>query len=463
MHRDRSSSSKSASAGLLIVGLGMLGAPFDTAVNIAFPSIAAAFGVDIGAMQWIVIPYMLTYASLMLVFGRVGDLFGHRRVFQCGLAISAAAFAACSLAPSFAALAAFRAVQGIGIGVTLSCAPALITALYPETRRSWALAAFTAMFAAGAALGPLLGGALVQLFGWNAVFWIRAPLAVVALALSWRLPSTPPDERARRFDFLGAALLAAGLAALSLGLASGTQPGTTRTAILVALAIFIFIGFVRHSRRIGDPVIHPSLITGLDINLMHAANIAINLAAFAVLLLVPFYLSRALNLQAALAGAILACAPLGTIAGALAAGRFGHRVGPRLMNFIGIMLCGAGLAALGQGSVWLGLGGLIAALLAQGFGFGLFQTGYTDHVMGILAGADRGVAGSLTLVTRTLGVIGGATVLSVIFQHVQGNAMAVGLSEGAAFLAGYSATLTGAGVGLVAGLCLSLLRFKLWF
>src|SRR5437762_5771290 len=201
-------------ARLALIGLGISVVPLDTAVNIAFPDITGSFGLPIPMIQWVVICYVLTHAGLMLAFGRVGDMFGHGRVFRAGLAWSVAAFLLCAAAPSFGWLLFFRVLQGISAGLIISCAPALVTGLYPEARRSHALGIFTLMFALGSAIGPLIGGALVARWGWPAVFWFRAPIALTSLLFLRGLP--PGSGRDQRFDILGAVLLAVGLASLLL-------------------------------------------------------------------------------------------------------------------------------------------------------------------------------------------------------------------------------------------------------
>ncbi|MGH7061495.1 MAG: MFS transporter, partial [Stellaceae bacterium] len=156
---------------LVLVGLGTSVVPLDTAVNIGFPDITASFGLPIQMIQWVVICYVLTYASLLLAFGRVGDIFGHARVFRAGLLWGVAAFLLCAAAPSYGWLLFFRFLQGIGAGLVISVAPALVTGLFPEERRSRAVAAFAMIVALSSAAGPLLGGALVYVWGWPAVFW----------------------------------------------------------------------------------------------------------------------------------------------------------------------------------------------------------------------------------------------------------------------------------------------------
>src|SRR5206468_3259560 len=162
--------------------------------------------------------YVLTHAGLMLAFGRIGDMWGHGRVFRAGLAWSVAAFLLCAAAPSFGWLLFFRFLQGISAGLIISCAPALVTGLYPENRRSHALGIFTLMFAVGSALGPLIGGVLVAHWGWPGVFWFRAPIALVSLLFLRGLPQGGVATGDRRFDIVGAGLLAFGLAGMLLAL-----------------------------------------------------------------------------------------------------------------------------------------------------------------------------------------------------------------------------------------------------
>src|SRR5579862_1626886 len=201
---------------VLVIGFGTAVAPLDTAVNIAFPAITRGLDLTIGDIQWVVISYVLTYTCLMLVFGRIGDMFGHVAVFRIGLLWSLVALVLCAVAPTFAMLLVCRFLQGIGAALVLSCGAALTTGLYAEERRSRVLGLYVMMLALGMTLGPWLGGALVQAFGWPAVFWFRAPIAALALVLSHGLPG--PADRAPRaaFDAIGAGLLALGLGALLL-------------------------------------------------------------------------------------------------------------------------------------------------------------------------------------------------------------------------------------------------------
>ena len=189
-----------------MIGLGTATTQLDTSVNIAFPAITRGFGLSIGDIQWVVICYVLTYASLLLVLGRIGDTVGH--ALSTGSAIwSAVALLLVSCAPSYGAMLVFRCLQGVGAALVLSCGAALVTSLYGEERRSRSLGIYTMMLALGLMLGPLLGGALTAMWDWPAVFLFRIPIAIAALLFLRGMPTSPPRPASDRFDIAGSIAL----------------------------------------------------------------------------------------------------------------------------------------------------------------------------------------------------------------------------------------------------------------
>jgi MFS family permease len=422
----------------LLIGLGTSIVPLDTAVNIAFPAITQNLGVPIGAIQWIVIAYVLTYASLLLAFGRIGDMFGHLTVFRLGLAWSAVALLLCAAAPSYPWLLAGRIGQGIGSALVLACGPALLTSLYPESSRARALGLYTMMVAIGGAVGPLVGGVLVDHFGWSAVFWFRAPIALVALVTLRGLTPTVQSRIAREpFDISGAVLLALALAALLFAL--NRLPDIAQqnyAALWFGLATALtFAGFVWRENSARAPMIDLGVFRSLDFSLINGTSVVINLANFAVLLLAPYYLAQVGHLSAALGGLVLAVGAAGTIAGSPTGAWLMRLMAPGRVALLGAALCSIGLARVGAEDAESGLALMAAMLCLQGFGLGLFQVAYAELVIGAIPIADRGVAGSLTMLTRTIGVISGATVLTLTFQYFQ--SLVSSRSETVAFLAGF--------------------------
>jgi MFS family permease len=448
---------------LLVVGLGTVVAPLDTAVNIAFPSMTQAFELGLNDIRWVVIAYVLTYASLMLVCGRLGDLLGYRPIFQLGLALSALGFVGCAIAPNYGLLLLGRMLQGIGIALTLSCGPALATSLFGEHKRARTLAFYAGVMSAGAALGPLVGGILVAQWGWAAVFWFRVPLAVLALAVSWLIAAAPKASWVRGFDFIGAILLVAWMSTLLLALAILRGPfGPTVPCGLALLGFLALVAFLAREARCPQPLIRLSLLRNPDFVVFNAASIAVNLAAFGVLLLVPYYLLRVASLDVTSGGAVLAIGAAGAVVGAWIAGKSARRFPMGRLALAGIALNAAGLWTISAWTQASPLATVGLSLLVQGLGVGLFQVAYTDYVAGALPLSDRGVAGSLAMVTRTIGIVLGATVLSEAFTHFEATARASDVAAADAFLVGFQSTFRYTAIGLALYLAFSLLWTRTW-
>ncbi len=403
-------------AQLAVVGAGTLMVPLDTTVNVALPHIVAAFAIPVPAVKWVVICYVLTHAGLMLAAGRLGDLFGYRRVFMAGCLWSVAAFALCAAAPSYPVLLAARALQGVGAALVLSVGPALATAAWPPERRVQVLGLYTMMFAIGAAAGPVLGGALLAGWGWPAVYAFRAPLALLAFALAWALPRGHSAGTAR-FDLPGSLLMllamGAGLLALDR-LPSAPAPA----AALAALAGLAGWGFVRVQARSASPLLALAHFRSPRLALAILAGIGVNLAAFANLLLGPFLLRLAADLAPLASGLVLMASPLGMVAAAPLAERIAARTGMPRLTALGLLVSSAGLALLGLAAPGIAL--IAAGMFVQGFGQGLFQVANFDLITGALPARDRGVAGGLAMLTRSVGLMLGATLLMLAMQALSG-------------------------------------------
>ena len=418
----------------MAVGLGATLVWLDFAVNVAFPDIVQSFALAIGDVQWVVIAYVLTYTSLMLIVGRLGDMLGHARVFRLGLLWSAGALLLCALAPSFPLLLLCRFLQGIGAALILSCGPALATSLESEERRSRVLGVYTMMMAAGATLGPVLGGVLTAKWGWPAVFWFRVPVALAALAALGPISSPPRSAAGERFDTAGALLLVAALVAfvLALNRISGIAAWPLALLSLAALA-----GFIRQELRAPAPIIDLRVFRLPGFALVNAASVLTNLAAFAVWLLVPFYLLEARGLSFADSGLLLAAASLGAIVAGPGGATLTRWIASSRLAAIGVAMVGAGLALIAFWDRGTATAALLAALLLQGLGLGVFQLAYLDIVTATIAREARGVAGSLAMVTRTLGTVSAATIVMLLFRH---------LAATGDFLAAFGASFTFAAV-----------------
>ena len=446
---------------LVLVGLGTSVVPLDTAVNIAFPEITASFGLPIEMIQWVVICYVLTYSSLMLAFGRVGDIWGHGRVFRIGLLWSSFAYLLCAAAPNYGWLLFCRFLQGLGASLIVSCAPALVTGLFPEDRRSRAVGMFTLMYAIGSAAGPLLGGLLVQSWGWPAVFWFRAPLALIALVFPAQTQTTPRRSVREPVDIIGAILLALGISTLLLTLnrVQHLKGQEFLAFLLLATATTCLFGFFHWEKRVAQPIVNLGLFRAGGFAGLNIASVLIYLTSFSVLLLGPYYLVRLTGLSAIIAGGILGASFVGSLIASPLAGWAVERVPAGRVAALGASVCAAGLVLIGSWEP--GAAGqaitILGTLMLQGFGVGLFQVAYMDIVMRTLPRHHRGVAGSIAMLSRSVGVVTGATLLTLVFHTIEATRLADGYMPAASFLTGFRATFWSAGA--VAGLAGLLVLF----
>lgn len=424
---------------LLVVGLGTLVVPLDSAVNVDFPHIVRHFGLPLPAIQWIVISYVLTQTSLLLTFGRIGDMLGYRRAFLVGTAWSTLAFIGCALAPTYPLLLLGRVAQGIGAALILSCGPALATSLFPEQRRTQILGFYTMMFGIGGVLGPSVFGLLVEEFGWSAVFSFRAPIAAAAFLLAWLLPRSSGSMRMQQFDGYGGVFLALGLSAGLLALNQIQHLGQNPWPFMLCIAAFVagFALFIRRERRFPRPIIDLRYFRNAAFTAINLAHALINLAAFSIMLLAPFYLSRIAGLSVPASGLVLACSPLGITLAAPIAGRLAGQRSARPVAMVGTLLSGFGLLGISFAGMEPAILLLTTSMFLQGFGVGLFQVAYFDIVTATLPREERGVAGALGMATRTIGTVTGATVLFLIFQTLRGSG---GAQDHEAFLAAFQGT-----------------------
>ncbi|HXG19719.1 MAG TPA: MFS transporter [Methylomirabilota bacterium] len=416
-----SPSGLSAWAPVTLASLTGLLVSLDTAVNIAFPAISAAFQIDVSLMQWVVVSYVLTYASLLLGCGRLADLVGHNRVLSWGLVGSALAFLACGLAPRFPWFLAARVLQGLSAACMLAAAPALVTLTVPSERRGRALGIFQMGAAVGVALGPLLGGILVDDLGWRAVYLFRILPASFLLFLAARQPRPPlkPLQSVQMLDLPGTLTLAGSVAGALLALNRGRDLDWTSPTVLALLvgAAGCFAGFLAAERRSASPIVDLNLFHRSAFAVANLLNVLANCAMFAIWLLAPYYLVNTLGYSATQGGVLLMSCPLATALAALVAGRLSDKLGTSVLSAAGLGLEASGLwsiSLLGPSAHALRV---IAALSLVGFGLGVFQVPNMSFVMGAIPREQQGVAAGMSQMMRTLGVVLGVTGASLLFSH----------------------------------------------
>ena len=386
--------------------------------SVGLPALAQAFDASFQQVQWVVLAYLLAITTLIVSVGRLGDLWGRRKLLLAGIALFTAASALCAVAPTLGWLTVGRAVQGLGAAVMMTLTLALVGETIAKERTGSAMGLLGTLSAVGTALGPSLGGALIAGFGWPALFLINVPLGLLTLLLAWRsLPKgpAPVSSPGSRFDISGTLLLAGTLAAYALAMTLGRGTFGWPQIALLLVAILGAGLFVLAQARAASPLIalavfrDRSLVSGLTTSALVAT------VMMATLLVGPFYLSIALGLPAALVGLSLAAGPGVAALAAMPAGRLADRFGQQRMRVVGLATMVAGSLMLSLLSPALGLGGYISAIVITTLGYALFQTANNTAVMVDVAAHQRGVIAGLLNLSRNLGLFTGAAVLGAVF------------------------------------------------
>jgi EmrB/QacA subfamily drug resistance transporter len=318
-----------------------------TIVNIAFPDIAGDFDDSgLGALSWVVNGYALAFAALLVVLGRAADRLGRRRIYLAGVAVFALASAACAVAASPEALVAARTVQGAAAAAMIPAALGLLLAAFPPQRWAAAIAAWGAVSAVAAALGPPLGGLLTEVGSWRLIFLINIPVGLATVVLGVRRLNESRAQETAPPDLRGAVLLASATGALALALVQGEAWGWTSAATLGSFAAALAAGamLVMHTRRTAAPVLEPALLRTRWVRAANAGTLAFGAALFASQLCAVLFLTSVWGYSTLEAG--LAAVP-GALASAVAAplgGRWASRSGPAPVGAAGAALFAASLA-----------------------------------------------------------------------------------------------------------------------
>lgn len=397
----------------------------DSAINIGFPAITAGFSLEVTAIQWVIVGYVLTHASLLLGCGGLADLWGHGRVLICGLLVSAMGFIACGLATSYAWLLGGRMIQGMGAALVFAAAPALVTLAVPVESRGRALGIYQMSNAVGYAVGPLIGGILIDSFGWRATFLFRV---LPALFLAWiaavKLPSLGERKHTQRFNFFSALTLAGGIAAGLLTLSRSRALGwSSPQVVMLALAtIACFAGCVVVKARAKSPMVELAVIRLAPFIIANVLSVMANCARFAVGLLLPFYVINVLKYPATTGGTLMLTTYLPTIIAAPLAGKLSERIGTARLSSLGLTVQGLGLWMLSRLNGQTDYLSLAFTLGAVGLGLGIFESPNMSFIMGSIPRSQQGVAGSIANMMRPIGIVFGATGWSLLFDQRQQSA-----------------------------------------
>ena len=407
---------RAALAGLsLSVLLASLG---NSIANVGLPAFAETFGATFQEVQWIVLAYLLAVTALIVGVGRLGDLFGRRRLLLAGIVLFTLASVLCGFAPTLWLLIAARVVQGLGAAAMMALTLAFVGDIVPPARTGRAMGLLGTMSAVGTALGPSLGGLLIGASSWRTIFLINIPLGLAALLLAWRhLPGDRRHVTAIRihFDGVGTLLLALALAAYALAMTVGRGHFGAFNLALLSVA-FVAAGlFVFAESKVDAPLVRLTLLRdrGLRTGLLTSGVVAS--VMMTTLVVGPFYLSRALGLKSAVVGLVLSIGPLVAAFMGVPAGRMADRLGAHRVTLIGLLGIAGGALLLALLPAPGGIAGYVVPIVIITVGYALFQTANNTAVMREVAADQRGVVSGLLNLSRNLGLVTGASAMGAVF------------------------------------------------
>ncbi len=393
----------------------VLSAYVSSCVNIALPNIMAALNFNMDSIVWVSLGYMLPYGSSLPITGKLGDQFGAKNLYIMGLMLFTAASLLCGTATSATAMVIFRIAQGVGGGLLLPNAMTVVAQTFDTHERGQALGVWSAMAAAGSAMGPIVGGYLIESFNWRTVFFSVAPVCAVSIALAFAIIPASRRNPAAKIDFLGAALLIAGISMLLVALNQGQREGWTSFYILSLLALTFasFVLFLAVEQWVEQPMVEIQLFRSMNFTVANAVGFMSFVAFYGGLFLLPFFLKSILNFTSTTAGMVMLPLTASMVVSSPIGGRLADRFGSRLPAFTGIMLISGALYSLDTINADYSVHDFYVRLAVFGLGLGLTMSPLTNCAISSLPKDKVGVGSGIFNFGK---IIGGS--IGVVFAEV---------------------------------------------
>jgi EmrB/QacA subfamily drug resistance transporter len=453
----------------LFVAIGIFMSTLDSSiVNIALPTIMSDFGVALPTMEWVVMIYLVTVSALLLSFGRLSDIKGRRWVYSRGLIFFSLGSLFCALAPKVYWLIAARAFQGIGAAMIMSCTPALVVDTFPASERGRALGMVGTVVASGLTAGPAIGGLLIHLFSWRAIFYINVPIGIMtAVLISKLLRRGDADSTVEEaFDWTGAMLLTLSLVCFLLAMSHGYDWGYTslRTLLLVGLTVVATIGFIQVENKVSHPIVDLSLFSIRLFTFPILSGIALFISLFTIVFLMPFYLIHPCGYPVNKVGLFMVVPFIFLFFVSPISGSMYDRLGSRTLCTAGMLILAValfGISALKCGKAPFPI---VWRLALIGLGIAIFLPPNSSAAMTAVSPRRRGIASGTVAAARNFGMVIGVALAGAIFNtcfHILSGGLSLkvyhpGLAS--IFMSSFRYAVAAGGLVAVIGAILAFLR-----
>lgn len=404
-------------------------------VNIALPVLVKQLNLPVAQVEWVTTGYLMAICSVILFFGKLGDMVGKIKVFKIGTIVFIIGSLLCGLSTNLPFLIVSRVIQAIGASMTMANSQGIVTDIFPANERGKALGLIGTFVSLGSIAGPSLGGIIVSTLGWEYIFWVNVPIGLIAIVLGTKVLPKDLVRVKSKIDLPGSLLFSFFIITLFAGLLLGQQLGYSDGRILAALAAAAvsFAAFLIVELRSQAPLLQLSLFKNSLFSLSILCAFLVFAANFCFNIISPFYAQNMLGLSPFYAGFLLMLFPISMVIIAPLSGALSDKIGSEFLTFAGLIvmvIAQFGLARLHEGSSVILVGLWIAML---GVGSGLFQSPNNSLIMSKVPRTQLGSAGSVNSLVRNVGMVVGITIATSILFNVMSSS------------AGYRVT------GLVAG------------
>lgn len=410
----------------IILGTVMFGTFMSTLdssiVNIALPTIRRELNAG-DSVEWIVLCYLLTTTSTLLIMGKLSDWVGRRQLYITGFCVFVLGSLLCGLAWNLWSLVGFRVLQGLGASMIYAIGPAIISDAFAPNERGQALGFMGSVVAAGSSAGPVIGGLLLGKFGWTSIFFVNVPIGLLAIWRAWTILPESPKVSGQRFDLLGAGLFLIGVITLLTGLDFGPEPryGWDNALVITLLSIgaVLLLFFLIWEMRVSEPMLRLSLFRVWPFTSAILAAFCGFVASGGNLFVIPFFLQQLLGLTPERAGLVLLAGPLTLSIVAPLGGYLSSRINARWISSAGLLITACGYFAFSFLDASWGWKDVVWRSSLVSMGFGLFQSPNSSSALNSAPLAQRGIASSMIAFMRNLGFVVGIALAAAVWYSTR--------------------------------------------
>ena len=400
---------------LFAIAIGTIMVPINASiVNVSLPAITAFFSTNIAISEWVITAYLINLLGFVLLFGRLGDFYGHERIYMMGLVSFLVTSFLCSLAPSITFLIILRGLQGIAAALMLSVSMGIVKSAFPPSQTGKALGIYAVAISAGLAIGPAIGGLLQTLLGWQTIFLVNIPMGITSFLLCYKILKREETIPAK-LDVFGAVLQYLCLFSVVYLLNDiQTSKLDIITILMAGMAVITLILFIWNERRVEDPLLDISIFKNKTFSAFNLSLYFNYICMYMILFIMPFYLQKVLLCNAALTGAVLTVNPVVMMLLAPVSGTLADKTGSRPLAIVGALITALAFYSMTSLTMFSNIYDVVWRLALLGIGAAIFQAPNNRAIMNVIPDKKKGLASSIIVTMRNLGMVFGVSIAGIL-------------------------------------------------